>query len=159
MGKCSVNEAFYFKECLDDFCRWSGQSFNALKSKIFFNPAASRRTTGLITTIMGFSHIASNSAYLGLPLFCTGHNKDFNFLVKQLDSKLAGWKARTLSKAKKLILIKSIALAVPTYSMQTVKIPTVICSKLDARIRSFWWGPSSNGRNPLCLKAIRISVM
>ncbi|KAL5540231.1 hypothetical protein UlMin_044471 [Ulmus minor] len=153
MGKCSVNEAFYFKECLDDFCRWSGQSFNALKSNIFFNHAASRRTTGLITAMMGFSHITSNSAYLGLPLFHTGHNKDFNFLVEQLDSKLAGWNAITLSKAKKLILIKSIVLAVPTYSMQTVKIPTAICSKLDARIRSFWWGPSSNGRNSLCLKA------
>ncbi|KAL5565119.1 hypothetical protein UlMin_028283 [Ulmus minor] len=152
MGKCSVNEAFYFKECLDDFCRWSGQSFNALKSNIFFNPAASRRTTGLITAMMGFSHIASNSTYLGLPLFRTGRNKDFNFLVEQLDSKFARWKARTLSKAKKLILIKSIALTVPTYSMQTVKIPTAICSKLDARIRSFWWGPFSNDRKPMCLK-------
>ncbi|KAL5560987.1 hypothetical protein UlMin_030734 [Ulmus minor] len=153
MGKCSINEAFYFKECLDNFCCWSGQSFNALKSNIFFNPAASRRTTGLITAMMGFSHISPNSTYLGLPLFCSGRNKDFNFLVEQLDSKLAGWKARTLSKAKKLILIKSIALAVPTYSMQTVKLRSAICSKLDARIRSFWWGPSSNGRKPLCLKA------
>ncbi|KAL5566496.1 hypothetical protein UlMin_029660 [Ulmus minor] len=153
MGKCSINEAFYFKECLDDFCRWSGQSFNALKSNIFFNPAASRRTTGLITAMMGFSHIVPNSTYLGLPLFRSGHNKDFNFLGEQLDSKLAGWKARTLLKAKKLILIKSIALAVPTYSIQTVKLPSAICSKLDAHIRSFWWGPSSNGRKPLCLKA------
>ncbi|KAL5579576.1 hypothetical protein UlMin_012018 [Ulmus minor] len=111
MGKCTINEAFYFKECLDDFCRWSGQSFNALKSNIFFNPAASRRTTGLITAMMGFSHISPNSTYLGLPLFRSGRNRDFNFLVEQLDSKLAGWKARTLSKAKKLILIKSVALA------------------------------------------------
>ncbi|KAL5544374.1 hypothetical protein UlMin_008158 [Ulmus minor] len=153
MGKCTINEAFYFKECLDDFCRWFGQSFNALKSNIFFNPAASRRTTGLITAMMGFSHISPNSTYLGLPLFRSGRNRDFNFLVEQLDSKLAGWKARTLSKAKKLILIKSVALAVPTYSMQTVKLPYAICSKLDARIRSFWWGTSSNGRKPMCLKA------
>ncbi|KAL5561445.1 hypothetical protein UlMin_031192 [Ulmus minor] len=153
MGKCSINEAFYFKECLDDFCRWSGQSFNALKSNIFFNPAASRQTTSLITAMMGFSYITPNSTYLGMPLFRSSRIKDFDFLVEQLDSKLAGWKARTLSKAKKLILIKSIALAVPTYSMQTVKLPNAICSKLDARIRAFWWGPSSNGRKPLCLKA------
>ncbi|KAL5543740.1 hypothetical protein UlMin_007524 [Ulmus minor] len=153
MGKCSINKAFYFKECLDDFCRWSGQSFNALKSNIFFNPAARKQTTSLITAMMGFSYITPNSTYLGLPLFRSSRIKDFNFLVEQLDSKLAGWKARTLSKAKKLILIKSIALAVPTYSMQTVKLPNAICSKLDARIRSFWWGPSSNGGKPLCLKA------
>ncbi|KAL5573075.1 hypothetical protein UlMin_022672 [Ulmus minor] len=104
-------------------------------------------------SMMGFSHIAPNSTYLGLPLFRSGRSKDFNFLVEQLDSKLAGWKARTLSKAKKLILIKLIALAILTYSMQTVKLSSAICSKLDARIRSFWWGPSSNGRKPMCLKA------
>ncbi|KAL5566705.1 hypothetical protein UlMin_029869 [Ulmus minor] len=28
IGKCSVNKSFYFKECLDEFCHWSGQSFN-----------------------------------------------------------------------------------------------------------------------------------
>ncbi|KAL5561293.1 hypothetical protein UlMin_031040 [Ulmus minor] len=37
--------------------------------------------------------------------------------------------------------------------MQIVKIPASICSKLDARIRSFWWGFSLNSRKPLCLKA------
>ena len=26
MGKCSVNGAFHFKECLDFFCYWSGQA-------------------------------------------------------------------------------------------------------------------------------------
>ncbi|KAL5568829.1 hypothetical protein UlMin_025404 [Ulmus minor] len=37
--------------------------------------------------------------------------------------------------------------------MQTMRIPAFICSKLDARIRSFWWGSSSESRKPLCLKA------
>ena len=92
--------------------------------------------------MMGFSCIAPNSSYLGLLLFCTSQKKDFNFLVEQLDSKLAGWKVRTLSKAKTLILIKFVAFAMPTYSMQTIKILATICSKLDARIRSFWWGTS-----------------
>ncbi|KAL5552280.1 hypothetical protein UlMin_002456 [Ulmus minor] len=59
LGKCSVNEAFYFKECLDMFCGWFDQSFN------------------------------SNNTYLGLPLFRTGKSKDFNFLVDLLDTKLA----------------------------------------------------------------------
>ncbi|KAL5565757.1 hypothetical protein UlMin_028921 [Ulmus minor] len=37
--------------------------------------------------------------------------------------------------------------------MQATKIPASICAKLDARIRSFWWGFSSNGRTSICLKA------
>ncbi|KAL5577065.1 hypothetical protein UlMin_018764 [Ulmus minor] len=37
--------------------------------------------------------------------------------------------------------------------MQTAKIPASVCSKLDRRIRSFWWGISPNGGKSLCLKA------
>ncbi|KAL5563053.1 hypothetical protein UlMin_032800 [Ulmus minor] len=127
----------HLKDCLDRFCSWSGQSFNALN----------------ITGMMGFSRIAPNSVYLGLPLFRSGKIKDFEFLVGQLDSKLAGWKSRTLSKAKRAVLINSVALALPLYTMQSTKIPLSVCSKLDSRIRTFWWGYSSNGRNSLCLKA------
>ncbi|KAL5583365.1 hypothetical protein UlMin_015807 [Ulmus minor] len=37
--------------------------------------------------------------------------------------------------------------------MQSTKISASVCAKLDARIRSFWWGYSRNGRNSICLKA------
>ncbi|KAL5557491.1 hypothetical protein UlMin_039727 [Ulmus minor] len=143
----------HFKDCLDQFCSWSGQTFNALKSNIFFSNSASSRVAGQVTGMMGFSRIAPNSVYLGLPLFRTGKIKDFDFLIEQLDSKLVGWKSKALSKAKRAILIQSVALSVPLYTMQTTKIPLSVCSKLDSRIRSFWWGRSSNGRNSLCLKA------
>ena len=100
--------------------------------------------------MMGFSRISPKSVYVGLPLFWSSQIKD---LVEQLDSKLVCWKARTLSKAKKLVLIKYVALALPIYVMQTTQIPVSICSKLNNRIRSFWWGSPSNGRKTLCLKA------
>ncbi|KAL5552649.1 hypothetical protein UlMin_040050 [Ulmus minor] len=153
IGKCSVNEAFYFNECLDEFCHWSGQYFNPQKSNIFFNDAANRQIANLISAMMGFSRINPNSPYLGLPLFRSGRTRDFSFLLENLDSKLAGWKAKTLSRAKKLILIKSIALTLPIYAMQIIKLPVSVCSKIDARIRSFWWNSSSNNGKTLCLKA------
>ncbi|KAL5539604.1 hypothetical protein UlMin_043751 [Ulmus minor] len=131
---CPTQNAF---ECLDDFCHWSGQSFNPQKSNIFFNAAANRQTANLISAMMGFSRINPNSPYLGLPLFRSGRTRDFSFILENLDSKLAAWKAKTLSRAKKLILIKSIALTLPIYAMQTIKLPASVCSKLDARIRSF----------------------
>ncbi|KAL5541650.1 hypothetical protein UlMin_009360 [Ulmus minor] len=153
LGKCSINEAFYFKSCLDEFCSWSGQSFNSQKSNIFFNRAANRQVSNLIIAMMGFSRILPSSSYLGLPMFHSGKAVDFNFLVEMLDSKLTGWKACTLSKAKKLTIINSVALSLPIYVMQSTKIPTPVCVKLDAHIRSFWWVYSINGRNPICLKA------
>ncbi|KAL5541874.1 hypothetical protein UlMin_009584 [Ulmus minor] len=80
---------------------------------------------------MGFEHIPLTSCYLGLPMFRSQKVRDFNFLVKCLDSKLAGWKAWLFSKAGRLTLIKL----------------------MDARIRRFWWGSNDTNPRPLCLKA------
>ncbi|KAL5546790.1 hypothetical protein UlMin_006477 [Ulmus minor] len=82
LGKFSINEAFYFKSCLNEFCNWSSQSFNSQKSNIFFNRAANRQVSNLITAMIGFSQILPNSLYLGLPMFRSGKAADFNFLVE-----------------------------------------------------------------------------
>ncbi|KAL5553541.1 hypothetical protein UlMin_040942 [Ulmus minor] len=128
------------------------QAFNLRKSNIFFSSKASGQSSGLISALLGFDKISPSSAYLGLPLFRSGRSKDFNFLVEKLESKLVGWKSKVLSKAKRLVLIKSIALSLPVYTMQSMKLPKTICSKLDATIRNFWWS-ASKSNNPICLKA------
>ena len=86
----------------------------------------------LISQLMGFEHIPLTSCYLGLPLFRSQKVKDFNFLVECLDSKLVGWKARLLSKASRLTLIKLVALALPIYAMHLIKVPKTICARVDA---------------------------
>ncbi|KAL5555796.1 hypothetical protein UlMin_038032 [Ulmus minor] len=35
-GKATISEANHFRDCLDTFCSWSGQTFNSHKSNIFF---------------------------------------------------------------------------------------------------------------------------
>ena len=62
MGKCTVNEAFYFKDCLDTFCSWSGQAFNPRKSNIFFSSKASAQSSGLFSALLGFDKISPSSA-------------------------------------------------------------------------------------------------
>ncbi|KAL5560375.1 hypothetical protein UlMin_036586 [Ulmus minor] len=94
-------EASQFKECLDTFCVWSGQSFNSHKSNIFFNRNTNRDLEGLISGILQFERIPILSHYLGLPLFCSNKISDFSYVVDKLDSKLAGWKSRLLSKASR----------------------------------------------------------
>ncbi|KAL5541610.1 hypothetical protein UlMin_009320 [Ulmus minor] len=146
MGKCTVNKAFYFKECLDSFCQLSGQYFNSRKSNILFNDRAICQTARLITTMMGFDRIDPKSSYLGLPLFRSGFCKDFEFLVERMEATLASWKTKILSKAKRVILIKSVALSLPIYAMQSIKVPSSICAKLDARVRNFWLSNSDSNK-------------
>ncbi|KAL5559056.1 hypothetical protein UlMin_035267 [Ulmus minor] len=68
-------------------------------------------------------------------------------------SGLTRWKARLLSKANCLTLIKLVALALPIYAMHSIKVPKTICARMDARIRWFWWGSNDTNPYPLCLKA------
>ncbi|KAL5568577.1 hypothetical protein UlMin_025152 [Ulmus minor] len=152
-GKACITEASHIKETLDSFCSWSGLSFNSSKSSIFFSGNTRGAVANQLTGFLGFERIPMDSCYLGLPMFRTNKRNYFNFLVECLDSKLAGWKSRLLSKASRLTLIKSVALAMPIYAMHTARIPKAICAKLDARIRRFWWGSKEENARPLCLKA------
>ncbi|KAL5572537.1 hypothetical protein UlMin_022134 [Ulmus minor] len=152
-GKACITEASHIKETMDSFCSWSGLSFNNSKSSIFFSGNTRGTVANQLTGFLGFEHISMDSCYLRLPMFRTNKRNDFNFLVECLDSKLAGWKSRLLSKASRLTLIKSVALAMPIYAMHTARIPKAICAKLDARIQRFWWGSKEENARPLCLKA------
>ena len=74
-----------------------------------------------------------------------GKNKwnTFNGIKEKLGKKLARWKEKLLSKAGKEILIKTVAVAIPTYIMGCFKIPDSLCDDLTSRIRNFWWGQKS----------------
>ncbi|KAL5569345.1 hypothetical protein UlMin_025920 [Ulmus minor] len=153
LGKATTFECSQFKECLDIFCNWSGQSFNVQKSNIFFSKNTRPAVASALTHLLGFSRISLQSHYLGLPLFRSNRVKDFSYLLDRLDSNLAGWKMKLLSRASKLILIKSVGLALPIYSMQSTCLPRSICSKMDSKVRQFWWGSRSDSSRALCLRS------
>ena len=49
-------------------------------------------------------------------------------------------KEKMLSKVGKEVLIKAVALTIPTYTMSCFKLPDSLCDELIAMIRKFWWG-------------------
>ena len=91
--------------------------------------------------------IKQHEKYLGLP-FLVGKNKKNTFkeIKKKLAKKLAGWKEKFLSKARKEILIKAVAQAIPTYSMSCFTILDTLCDEMTSLIRNFWWGQCKNER-------------
>jgi hypothetical protein len=52
-------------------------------------------------------------------------------MMDKVLSKIAGWKAKTLSQAGRLILIKSVAAALPSHAMSSFLLPKSLCSELD----------------------------
>ena len=57
-----------------------------------------------------------------------------------------GWKERYISKAGREILIKTVAQAIPTYSMSLFKLPRSICDNINSLVARYWWGQNQEER-------------
>ena len=55
--------------------------------------------------------------------------------------------AKKASCAGRGVLIKSIAQAVPTYSISCFLLPINICKKMRAAVANYWWGSSADNRH------------
>jgi hypothetical protein len=153
-GKATLKEASNILSCLTKYCLWSGQSIHNGKSSIRFSKNTNPATTALILDILPFSSTSSKSIYLGLPiLFGNSKHSTFLNIIDKVKNKMDGWRAKTLSQAGRLALIKLVAAAIPSYAMSTFLLPHKICSQLDKVFKNFWWGfPPTKTRN-LSLKS------
>ena len=85
--------------------------------------------------------------YLGLPL-STGQIRgaDWQSVVGKVEQRLEGWKAKVLSKGGRLVLMKSVLSAIPTFYLSVFKIPVSIERKISGLMRRFFWTRSKEGR-------------
>ena len=149
-GKATLLEAASIKSCLDKYCFWSGQSINASKSSIRFNKNNNPFTSFSILNILPFNPNPFCSSYLGLPILM-GSSKQvaFQSIIDTIHHKIEGWRAKTLSQAGRLVLIKAVVATVPSYAMSTFLLPKSLCRKLDNMFKNFWRGfPLMKVRNP-----------
>lgn len=88
------------------------------------------------------------------PPFCKGRSEKeaFQRIVDMLASKLAGWKMRNLSKVGRGVLIKFVAKALPSYTMQTTLLLQGICDQMDNLMWDFLWGYNDDHRRHCILK-------
>lgn len=77
--------------------------------------------------------------------------ESFESLKSTIDTRLAGWKSKTLSLARRATLVKSVVSSMPLYTMSASKIPAQVCSQLDARARNFLWSGDANRSKLTCV--------
>ena len=72
-----------------------------------------------------------------------------NICVIEFGRKLKdAWMAKLLWSVGKEVLIKSVAQAIPVYSMSCFRLPRGLCESISSLIRQFWWGSKRGGRKP-----------
>ena len=68
-------------------------------------------------------------------------------IVKEkFNIKFQGWKQKFLSQAGEEILIKSVAMAIPSYPVSYFKFPKSLCNHIKSKVTQFWWGQKDNER-------------
>ena len=79
-----------------------------------------------LSEVLGFRSTPTLGKYLGFPIKHKGSPQDFGFIIDQIQSKLAGWKANLLSFVGRTMLTQSVTSTIPNYTMQCVTLPPKI---------------------------------
>ena len=134
-------------EVLDKFCSLAGQRVSTTKSKILSSPNVTRRRVRGICRRLSIAATDNLGKYLGFPIiYCGRVGNAYNFVVNKIQNKLAGWRLKLLSKAGKLVLVKSSAAPIVEYFMQCQSLPVKVCNQIDKITRDFLWGSTEEKR-------------
>ena len=97
-AKANCREVTTLDQCLECYCQWSGQLVNQDKSGLIFSKQVLCDRKRAIKHSLLMKLVPQNAIYLGAPLFTSRNkSKDFQFLQDRMESKLKGWRCKTLS--------------------------------------------------------------
>jgi hypothetical protein len=138
------------REALNIYCKASGQQINVDKSSILLPKGCCQSLRDQIKNILDVHSEALNEKYMGLPSDVGNASSGaFKYLKDRVWNKIQGWMEQCLSAGGKEVLIKSVAQAIPTFSMSCFRLPRGLCQHIDGLLRNFWWG-SKEGKRRTC---------
>lgn len=114
-------------DILHTFGDMSGQDVSEGKTNILFSKKVPRRTREILVQISKFREILDIDKYLGVPL----KREDYKYILDQIENKLAGWKAKQLSFAGRIMLAKSVIEAKLVYPMMTNILPKAYVDEIQ----------------------------
>ena len=139
--RATVDDCKQVAKVLEVYEEESGQKLNKDKTSLFFSRNTKDEMKEFAKGIFGAQIIQHHEKYLGLtPLIGRAKKKAFNRIKDQVGRKIAGWKGKLLSNAGREVLIKAVAHATPTYTMNVFKLPESLCLELNLMMGGFWWG-------------------
>ncbi|EPS63383.1 hypothetical protein M569_11401 [Genlisea aurea] len=140
------------RSVLTRYAAISGQLINLEKSALSVPSEADPHYRQLLSTAVGVPLTDSLGKYLGLPsMIGISKKAAFRSLKDRIQGRILHWHTKFLSKAGKMVLIKSVLQSIPSYTMQCFKIPTTLIRELNSLFSQFWW--SDRGHSKMHLLA------
>ena len=123
---------------LNIFCESSRQKINPLKSNVAFSASVEEKVVLRIFALSGMPITTKLEKYLGIPSIMGQTNtKTFQYLQERIEGRLKGWKAKQLTLARRITLVKTVITSTPLYSMQSNKLSKTLCNNIDKMVRNF----------------------
>lgn len=126
---------------LNTFTKLSGQTTNHQKSKAIYSNNCPSAMTDQCTQSINIQPSHNFEKYLGYPIFSKkSKNSDFQFIIDNMNTRLAGWKTKFLNMADRTVLSKSTLRAMPTHIMNYIRILRKVTKNINKIQRDFVWG-------------------
>ena len=111
----------------------SGQAINRGKTTLFFSKNTRANIKLAVQNMLGAQVFQDYEQYLRLPMIA-GKSKTNTFkgMREKITNKVTRWKEKFISQVGREILIKTVAQAVPTYTMSIFKILKQICEDINS---------------------------
>jgi hypothetical protein len=147
-SEASQRGADRLKNILDVYNRGSRQLVNRDKSAIFFSANCLEDAKTSVQNRLDIQIEALAERYLGLPTTIGRSTKEaFEYPPSRVRGVIESWSNREASCAGREILLKSVAQAMPTYSMSCFLLPVDTNKKVRQAIANFWWGSSVDNKH------------
>ena len=136
--KGTPEELNNLNQILSNYSMASGQRINYQKSSIYFGKNITQERRDQIKAALGIEQEGGEGIYLGLPESFGGSKVSIlSYLKERMSERVQGWQTRFLSPAGKEVMLKAVAMALPTYTMSCFLLPKTICKKIVSIMSEF----------------------
>lgn len=134
-----------------------GQCINRGKSSVTFSSKTPPEVKDRVKACLRIEKEGGTRKYLRLPEHFGRRKRDiFTSIVDRIRQKAHSWYSRYLSGAGKLILLKSVLAALPTYAMYCFKLLISLYKQIQSALTRFWWDLSPEVRKMASWKRLTL---
>ncbi|KAJ4776940.1 hypothetical protein LUZ62_061197 [Rhynchospora pubera] len=144
-GLAEQQEVQQVKDTVEDFCAMSGQKIGIEKSRIWFSKRTGEDMKQYCMQMFEATQGENDHTYLGVPIMPT-RISHYDYLIDKVTAKLHVWKAKLLSPAAKITLIKAVVEPMVLYSMGAGPITDSVLQRINLKVRAFFWNTGEKNR-------------